>query len=153
MTYSCFILGSGPLSTTLQTQAQQRGLHNVRFGGEASVKDVPFVLARADICLATLIPGPYLEKIIPAKLFEYMACAKPTVAAIAGEGARVLSEADAGIVVAPGSPRAMADAIVRLADDPACRESMGARGRRFVEAGYSRTSTARRIERAMRELV
>lgn len=148
-----FVLGSGPMGATLRSEVETRSLSNVVFGGEAEVQQVPYALARADVCIASLIPGPYLEKIIPAKLFEYMACAKPTIAAIGGEGARVLNEARAGIVVSPGDSKAMADAILTLYSDPERRLAMGASGRDFVAREYSRALTARRVEQALTQLV
>ncbi len=147
-----FLRGDGPRRAALEQMVAERGLDNVRFGGEIPLSDVPMVLARADACVTNLLPDPYLRKIISVKVFEYMAMAKPVVAALEGEGARVVREADAGIVVRPGDPRGIADAVVRLADDPGLRHRMGASGRRHVEERYSRQATARRLDQALTQL-
>ena len=42
-----------------------------------------------------------------------------------------------GIQVRPGDPEAFADALARLAEDPALREALGGRGREYVERNYS----------------
>jgi hypothetical protein len=40
-------------------------LNNVIFGGERRLEEIPFLLARADVCLSALLPDPYLEKLLP----------------------------------------------------------------------------------------
>jgi glycosyltransferase involved in cell wall biosynthesis len=68
----------------------------------------------------------------PAKMLAAMACGKPLIYVGDGEGARLLEQAGAGIVVRNQEPEALADAILRLAGDAASAESLGRAGRRFV---------------------
>lgn len=147
-----FLRGDGPRRGALEQMVAERGLENVRFGDEIPLEDVPKVLARADACVTNLLPDPYLRKIISVKVFEYMAMKKPVIAALEGEGARVVSEAEGGIVVPPGDGAAIADAVLRLADDPELRRRMGESGRRHVEASFSREATAAKLEDALQQL-
>jgi glycosyltransferase involved in cell wall biosynthesis len=110
------------------------------------VEDIPFLLARADVCLSALLPEPYLEMIITVKVFEYLACEKPVVAALAGETARVLIDSSGGIVVPPGASQPMADAILELYHQPERRIAMGKAGRRYVEQHFSRSMWAAQLE-------
>jgi colanic acid biosynthesis glycosyl transferase WcaI len=147
-----FLLGNGARRSALMRQVEERGLDNVVFGGERSMREIPSVLARADVCFAAVRPEPYPKKVISVKVFEYLACEKPVVGALSGESARVLEASGGGIVVPPGDARATADAILALYHDPARRRAMGQRGRRYVEQNYSRSAAAMRLERVMREL-
>jgi glycosyltransferase involved in cell wall biosynthesis len=147
-----FLLGNGARRDELLKQAAAKGLDNVIFGPERSVKDIPALLARADVCFAAVRPEPYPKKVISVKMFEYMACEKPVVGALSGESARILEESGAGIVVAPGDARATAEAILSLYSDPARRLEMGEKGRRYVEENYSRSLWAARLEQRIREL-
>jgi colanic acid biosynthesis glycosyl transferase WcaI len=140
------IVGDGPRREALTRKAKELELDNVSFLGERPAEQLPLLLARADVCVTTLLDEPYLEKIIPAKVFEYMACAKPVIGGIAGEGARVLEESGGGIVVAPGDAAAMADAIFELRASPERRLALGESGRRHVEEHYSRAVTAAQLE-------
>jgi glycosyltransferase involved in cell wall biosynthesis len=54
--------------------------------------------------------------------------------------------------VPPGDSAALADAIRRLAGDEAARRSLGAAGRRYVEAHYSRTGATRVYDRLIVDL-
>ena len=147
-----FLLGSGARQHALTEHAQKIGLNNVIFAGERQVAEIPSLLARADVCLSALLPDPYLQKIITVKVFEYLACEKPVVAAVAGETARVIQESGAGIVVPPNDATAMAEGVLSLYRDSERRAAMGKLGRRYVEENYSRANSATKLERTLREL-
>ena len=147
-----FIRGEGPRRQALEERVAELGLRNVVFGGERPIEEVPMLLARADVCVTNLLPDPYLEKIVSVKVFEYLACEKPVVGALRGEGARVLDASGGGITVPPGDAEAMAAAILELHDDPERRETLGKAGRRFVEEHYSRAVIAATLEQLLGEL-
>jgi glycosyltransferase involved in cell wall biosynthesis len=147
-----FLRGEGPRREALEAQVRELGLENVLFGGERPIEDVPYLLARADVCVTNLLPDAYLRKIVSVKVFEYLACGKPVVGALAGEGARVLEESGGGIAVAPGDARAIADAVLELQASPERREAMGEAGRRFVVENHSRAAIAARLEELLTEL-
>ena len=146
------LLGDGARRAALMEQAQELKLNNVIFGDERSVKDIPSILARADLCFAAVRPEPYPKKVISVKVFEYMACERAVVGALNGESARVLEESGGGIVVAAGDARATAEAILALYADPQKRAAMGTAGRRYVQENYSRDVWAGRLEQRLREM-
>jgi colanic acid biosynthesis glycosyl transferase WcaI len=146
------LIGSGARREALIGRAESMGLKNVIFAGERRVEDIPFMLARADVCLSALMPDSYLDKIITVKVFEYLACEKPVVAALAGETARVLNDSGGGMVVPPGDSQSMADAILDLYRHPERRVAMGKAGRRYVEENFSRSMWAARLEVMLKEL-
>ena len=70
--------------------------------------------------VATVIPRPktrYNDLALPIKLFDYLAYGRPLIVTDCTEQARVVHEADAGIVTGD-DPAALADAIVRVAGAP-----------------------------------
>src|SRR5947209_2861077 len=147
-----FVRGEGPRREALIRRATDMGLQNVIFGRERRLEDLPYLLGRADVCLTTLLPDPYFDKIVSVKTFEYLACGKPVVGALAGEGARVLEASGGGIVVRPGDARAMASAILELHASPERRAALGEAGRRHVAKYYSRSVIAARLEEMLTEL-
>jgi glycosyltransferase involved in cell wall biosynthesis len=104
------------------------------------------------VCVTNLLPDAYLEKIVSVKVFEYLACGKPVVGGLRGEGARVLAESGGGVAVEPGDPQAMADAVRTLLDAPERRTEMGEAGRRYVVEHHSRAAIAARLEQLLDEV-
>jgi glycogen synthase len=68
---------------------------------------------------------------------EAMACGTPVVASRVGGIPEVVVDGETGLLVEPGDPVALADALRRVLDDPARAARMGEAGRRRVEANFS----------------
>jgi len=87
-----------------------------------------------------VVPSLYEGFSLPA--IEAMACAVPVVATTGGALPEVVGP-DAGLLVEPGNPVALAEAIMTLLDDPARRATMGAHGRTRVMERFTWEVTAR----------
>jgi len=82
------------------------------------------------------------KTVIPTKLLEYMACARPVIVAVDGQSRRIVEEARAGVFIPPENSRALAETICDLVQDPARRDEMGSNGRKYIVAKLSREKTA-----------
>jgi glycosyltransferase involved in cell wall biosynthesis len=75
------------------------------------------------------------------------------VAALGGEGARVVQEAGAGLTPSPEDPKALANAILEMYHMPEeSRRTMGLRGRGYFEAHFERGLLLERLEKWINEL-
>jgi glycosyltransferase involved in cell wall biosynthesis len=74
---------------------------------------------------------------LPNKLFDYMLLGLPVIASDLPEIRSVVSSADCGILVDPGSVSEIADAIIYFFDHPKEAQRMGANGRRAVLEKYN----------------
>jgi hypothetical protein len=110
----------------------RQSLSNVMFTGLVPREKVPGILAASDMAVVTLKPSDVFKTVLPSKMFEAMAAARPIVLAVEGEAQTVLEQAGAGIAVQPGDAAAMAAAIARLASDRHERTRMGQAGVSFV---------------------
>ncbi|HWR26537.1 MAG TPA: glycosyltransferase family 4 protein, partial [candidate division Zixibacteria bacterium] len=82
------ILGDGRLHRWLDEQVEVRGLRNtVHLIGRHPAETMPRFFALADALLVTLKKEPIFSLTIPSKVQSYLACAKPVIAALDGEGA------------------------------------------------------------------
>jgi glycosyltransferase involved in cell wall biosynthesis len=96
-----------------------------------------------DVCLVPLAPIPIFSETIPSKIFEVMACERPLVASVSGEGEAIVHRSKGGIRTEPGNPKQLADAILRVqAMSDTEREAMGRRAREYVSLHYDRLALA-----------
>lgn len=138
-------VGGGARESELRQRAERMQLKNIVFLGEQQVTDVPFLIARANVCISSLLPSPYLEKIVSVKIYEYLACGKPVIGLHSGETARVLNESGAALVVKPGDTEGCAQAVLKLYRDPELCARLGSRGCGYIEQNFSRRAIAMRL--------
>ncbi len=147
-------VGDGPERGALAEEAKSRGLENIRFHGPFAKARMPDLVRACDLGLAVLQNNPTFRTVYPNKVFDYMACGKPTVLAIDGVArALVCDEAGAGLFAEPENARQIADAIAALADNPARCKEFGARGGLWVRANVQREALARRYANLLQTLV
>jgi glycosyltransferase involved in cell wall biosynthesis len=80
---------------------------------------------------------PSLHEGLPYTLLEAMALGKPVIASRVGGLAEVIEDGITGILVQPGDPVALADAIQRLVAAPSLRMRLGEEAQRVQRARYS----------------
>jgi glycosyltransferase involved in cell wall biosynthesis len=148
------IVGDGRRLPWVEAEIGRRDLGaTVHLLGRHPVESMPRFFALADALLVTLRNEPIFSLTIPTKIQSYLACGRPIVAALDGEGARVVRESGAGLAVRAGTAGALADAVLRLHRMPAAeREAMGRRGRDYFEAHFERSMLLSRLEQWMLEL-
>jgi glycogen(starch) synthase len=104
------ICGDGPERAHLEDEAARLGLQDrVRFTGFIHPHDVPAVLQMADVFV---MPSLYEE--FGMALLEAMAMERPIVATATGGICELLEHRRSGLLVTPGSPEALSDAIEEL---------------------------------------
>jgi glycosyltransferase involved in cell wall biosynthesis len=146
------LVGDGPLKEILAEDAAGRGLANVVFRPQLPLEGMPPVLAASDALLVSLSAHPTFRGFVPSKLNDFMAAGKAVILAAAGESARVVDEAGAGVVVPPEDPEALAAAVRFLRDNPDEAAAMGARGRAFARTRM-RSRQAERLEAVLTDVV
>lgn len=142
------VLGDGRMAPWVKEQITQRGLSDtVHLLGRHPVEAMPRYFALADAMLVTLKREPIFALTIPAKVQSYLACGKPIVAALDGEGASVVTEARAGLTAPAESPDALAAAILemyRMSESD--RQAMGERGLQYFETHFERNMLLARLD-------
>jgi glycosyltransferase involved in cell wall biosynthesis len=148
------ILGDGRRRDWVQAQVQQRGLEQtVHLLGRYPPETMPRFFALATSMLVTLRKEPIFSLTIPSKVQSYLACGKPIIAALDGEGARIIEEAGAGLTCPAGSSADLAEVIIKMYRmSPLDRQVMGTRGRSYFERHFERKMLLDRLEELMAKL-
>ncbi len=154
-TLQWIIVGEGRQAGWVREEIMRRGLDRcVHLLGQQPSDSMPAWFAQADVMLVTLRKDPIFALTIPSKIQSYMACGRPILAALDGEGARVVEEASAGIVVPAEDAKALVDAVIRLSKMPTEeREMMGQNGRRYFLQEFQRDALIVRLDSWMKDLV
>jgi len=131
------LVGDGPERGSLMRSAGEMNLgSNVTFTGAVSHREVPALLASAEIAVAPYRPQDdfYFS---PLKLGEYLAAGLPVVATTCGDLDRLLRDGVSCLRVPPGDVPALARALDRLAEDADLRRLLGRAGRHVAEEHLS----------------
>jgi starch synthase len=144
------VVGDGPGREDLELLAANLGVE-AEFTGAVPPDAVPGLLDAADAAAA-----PYPAEVkgqddyfSPLKVYEYMAAALPIIASAVGQIPSILEQGRTGILVPPGEPAAVAEALTRLAQDPDLRERLGASARAEAVLRFSWDGVLTRITRSL----
>jgi len=133
------VAGDGPLRLALQREAEEPGVgKHLVWLGSVDHEDMPRIVRSFDVAVAPYpIPADHAFYFSPLKVFEYLACGVPTVAASIGQ-LHDLFGPDSGVLLyPPGDMFAAAEAVSSLLEDPDRRRRMGAAGAGTVAAQYT----------------
>ena len=147
------LLGDGKEKNALMTQAGEMNLSNVTFLPSVPKTEMASALAGADACIAILKPLEEYKTTYPNKVFDYMAAGRPVALAIDGVIREVVDAAGCGIFAAPGDANEIADALRKLAADPAQSRAMGLKGRKYLEQNFSRAVIGDKLLGLLDELI
>jgi glycosyltransferase involved in cell wall biosynthesis len=135
------LAGEGGLRPQCKKRAAALGIaERVRFLG--MVEDVPRFLDDLDVFVL-----PSLREGLPMTILEAMAMGVPVVATGIAGVPEVVRHGENGLLVPPGDPTALADALACLAGDEPLRRRLGRNALVTVREGFSVALTARRLER------
>ena len=136
------LVGSGSEEASLRAQVADLGLtESVVFAGMRS--DIPEILRASEV---VLLPSIYGEN-LPTVLMEAGGCGRPVVASDVGGISDIVADRETGLLVRPGDAAGIADAVVRLLDDPDLAEAMGRAGRQRMERLFDAHGWAANLRR------
>ncbi len=135
------IVGGGELDGALRSRA-----------GEG-VRMLGHVPSRQVLSCFDLYVHPSFYESQGLAILEAMAAGKPVVATDAGGVRDVVSHGETGLLVPPGNSRALAEAVLRLASDPAEGARLAANARRRVQSEFSLRAMLERYASLYRSLL
>ena len=140
------VIGDGPGRPDLERLAAEIGVE-AEFTGAVTPDAVPALLNNADAAAAPYPPdvAGQDDYFSPLKVYEYMAAALPIIASAVGQIPCILDDGRTGILVEPGEPAAIAEALTRLGEDPLLREGLGRSARDDAVTRFSWDGVLARI--------
>jgi len=125
------LIGSGTVSQKvdkiIETQHMSEYVHLLPWRN-----DVELLIAACDVLVFPSIEPHFARPVIEAE-----AMAKPVVASRIGGVEELVEDGVTGILVPPGDPRALADALVKVLQDEGTAKKMGEEGYKMAKERYS----------------
>jgi len=148
------LVGDGRMRDWVADQIDARGLSStVHLIPRQPADAMPALFAQADAMLVILRRNPTFALTVPGKIQSYMSCARPIVAALEGEGRRIVEESGAGLVCDPERADALAETVLAMRRSSAAeRRDMGERGRRYCAENFERSMLMNRLEAMLHEV-
>jgi glycosyltransferase involved in cell wall biosynthesis len=112
------------------------GWKKVDYRGIVNRSEVREIMAESQAGLIFFHAEPNHINAQPNKMFEYMSAGLPVLASDFPLWRELISESGAGLVADPMNPKAIADAIRTVLDDPMMANTMGQNGRNGVNLRY-----------------
>jgi glycosyltransferase involved in cell wall biosynthesis len=147
------LVGSGSRSGWIQQELLRLGLKNVLLVGRFEPAAMPPILAQASALLVSLVRSPIMSLTVPSKIQAYLAAGRPIIAALDGEGARVVDEAGAGVSCPAENATALTAAVLTLyARSLEDLNAMGEAGRCYYKKHFEPGLLAQQLTQRFRKL-
>jgi glycosyltransferase involved in cell wall biosynthesis len=136
------LVGDGAERERLLKEKEEMGLTNVIMLGQQPKERMPLFLSATDACLVLLIKSELFKTVLPSKIFEAMAMARPIVLGVEGESRELIEEGGCGMCIEPENDEELAEAILNLAKNPDMAKKLGEQGKRYVASRFDREALA-----------
>ena len=147
------VLGQGSRWEWMCNEVKKRGLNNLHLPGRFPVETMPGLMQKASALLVTLSDKPIFSMTIPNKVQAYLSSGRPIIACINGEGARVVTEAEAGLAVSADNAEGLAEAVLKLyymsAEE---RQKLGMNGQRYYKEHFDHEKLSDQLVEHLRDL-
>lgn len=145
--YTCTIIGEGPEKIAYEKLIDELKVPNIRFTGYLSYDQVKQKLqVPAVFVLPSIIDSDGLGDILPNGVKEAMAMQVPVVTTNMRGIGELVVDGVSGILVPPGNPQAIADAIERIISQPDLGRKMGEAGRKKIQRDFNIKTEVGKIE-------
>jgi glycogen synthase len=125
----------------IRRMVPERFHDRLRFTSHVPVTEI-VALQRKAAC--AVVPTRGFDN-FPYTVLESMACGTPVIVTRCGGAGEIITHNVDGLLVPPGNPHALTEAMRDLLSDPLLRRRLGACGRRTVETRYSTSAVLPKI--------
>ncbi len=135
--------GEGGEREAVEQAVAEHGLGDcVRLLGGQGREAILDLFRLADIILVPSVHSENVEEATSLSALEAMACGRPLIAGAVGGLAEMVEDGTNGLLVPAADPRALADAVLRLAADPALGAGLAEAARAYVVENHSHLRAA-----------
>lgn len=128
-----YILGSGQTYGDIRKLAAEMNCKNIVFYGLVNLERLAKEISKADICLGIFGKTEKAQNVIPFKVYQVLAMAKPAITARTPAAKELLTDKQNCLLCEAGNPRSLADAILELKENSQLREKISENGHQLFK--------------------
>lgn len=146
------ILGDGRMREIVNQKIKELNLQDTfHLLGEYPSTDMPKYFSCADALIVSLKKNPIFAHTIPSKIQSYLACGRPILTSLDGEGSRIIEEAQAGFTSPSEDPISLAATVKKfLALSIEEQKTLGKNARKYFSAEFERELLVDKLEEILR---
>jgi glycosyltransferase involved in cell wall biosynthesis len=147
------ILGNGRMREYVEKRVFEAILSDSFFlMGSFPSTEMPQFFSCADALIVSLKRDPIFAYTIPSKVQSYMACGKPLIASLDGEGAAIILEAKAGFTAPSEDAEKLAEAVIAFIGlTETDRAELGRNARTYFEKEFERELLLDKLEYILKD--
>ena len=131
------LVGQGQEHQAVRALAEEQSVSNINFIGEVSYDKLSELINTADICLGVFGVGSKARVVIPNKIFEAIACAKPVITADTPAVRELFNDNENIMLCQVANPQDLADKIMILKNDTTRRARIGQAGYKLFQTNLT----------------
>ncbi|OUI69706.1 glycosyltransferase family 4 protein [Serratia marcescens] len=145
--FHCTLIGDGPLRATLQARIQAAELGNVIvLSGQQPQPDIIKAMQTAYLVVAPCVVSKDGDRDgLPTVLLEAMALGTPVISTRVAGIPELISDDETGLCIAPNNPAELAEALLRLFNEPATCLRLSLKAREKIERDFDIDRNAARL--------
>lgn len=149
--FPILIVGSGPIEDELKAQAKELGLTHIHFLGRLAEEDK---IALLRLCLSVIFPSHLRSEAFGVSLLEGAMFGKSLISSEIGTGTSYINiNEETGLVVPPGDPIALRNAMQFIWDNPEKAAAMGEKAAERYWTLFTADKMVAEYERLYRDVV
>ena len=149
------IIGNGRKKKYLIEEVNNKKLKDkFYFINQKPAEKMPYYFNYAQVLLVTLLSKPIFNSTIPGKIQSYLACGKPIIASLDGEGSNIVNDSNSGIAVNAENDEDLSSAILKLSKMKNSElNQLGTNAIEYYKNNFKREELIGKIENLMREYI
>jgi glycosyltransferase involved in cell wall biosynthesis len=138
--------GDGPTKKSAESMVKDYKLKNVKFLGFVEQQTLPSIIAKSDICLGIFGTSKKAANVVANKILQILASKKPLITMWSEAMKEIkLENGKNCLLVPPGEPKKLSEAILFLKNNPEKRKQIAENGYHLYKENLSMEITGRRF--------
>jgi glycosyltransferase involved in cell wall biosynthesis len=148
------LLGEGSMREWALQEKSKHGINNLILPGSFPEDQMPSIYQKSSCLLVALTNRPIFNLTIPNKIQGYLALGRPIIGSLNGVSARIIADANAGLVAPAENAKILAERILEMSNRSSKDlEIFGYNGRRYFMKHFEHGQLMTKLDTIIRDVI